>query len=68
MGAAVIMKRMAEASPRFKARMAGALNLFSLLTAAFTELFVRGSLNIAGGIASSTVADANSKMRPGITW
>jgi hypothetical protein len=43
-------ERIAEASPRFKARMAGALSLFSLLTAGFTELFVRGSLNIAGGL------------------
>ena len=50
MSAAVMMKRIAEASPRFKARMAGALNLLSALTAAFTELFVRGRLNIAGGL------------------
>ena len=49
MSAAVIMKRIAEASPRFKARMAGALNLLSLVTAALTELFVRGRLNYAGG-------------------
>jgi hypothetical protein len=46
---AVMTKRIAEASPRFKARMAGALNLLSALRAAFTELFVRGRLNIAGG-------------------
>jgi hypothetical protein len=45
-----MMERIAEASPRFKARMAGALNLLSGLTAAFTELFVRGRLNIAGGL------------------
>jgi hypothetical protein len=45
-----MMERIAEASPRFKARMAGALNLVSALTAAFTELFVRGRLNIAGGL------------------
>jgi hypothetical protein len=44
------MERIAETSPRFKARMAGALSLFSLLTAAFTELFVRGRLNIAGSL------------------
>jgi len=49
MGAAVMMKRIAEASPRFKARMAGALNLFSLLTAGLTEIFVRGRLNFVGG-------------------
>jgi Domain of unknown function (DUF4386) len=45
-----MMERIAEASPRFKARMAGVLSLLSLLTAAFTELFVRGRLNIAGGL------------------
>ncbi len=44
-----MMKRIAEASPRFKARMAGALNFFSLLTAGFTEIFVRGRLNFVGG-------------------
>jgi Domain of unknown function (DUF4386) len=46
---AVMMKRIAEASPRSKARMAGALNFFSLVTAALSELFVRGRLNYAGG-------------------
>jgi hypothetical protein len=50
MSAAAMMKRIAEASPRFKARIAGVLYLFSVLTAAFTELFVRGKLNIAGGL------------------
>jgi hypothetical protein len=49
MGAAGMMERIAEASPRFKARMAGALNFFSLLTAGFTEIFVRGRLNFVGG-------------------
>jgi Domain of unknown function (DUF4386) len=49
MSAAGMMKRIAEASPRFKARMAGALNFFSLLTAGFTETFVRGRLNLVGG-------------------
>jgi hypothetical protein len=49
MNALVMMKRTAEASPRFKARMAGALNFFSLLTAGFTEIFVRGRLNLVGG-------------------
>ena len=44
------MKRIAEASPRFKARIAGALYLLSFLTAAFTELFARGWLNLAGGL------------------
>jgi hypothetical protein len=49
MSAAVVMERIAEASPRFKARMAGALNFLSLLTAGLTESFVRGRLNFVGG-------------------
>jgi len=49
MRAAVMMKWIAEAPPHFKARMAGALNLFSLLLVGFTETFVRGRLNYAGG-------------------
>jgi hypothetical protein len=50
MSPAAMMKRIAEASPRFKARIAGALYLLSLLTAGLTELYVRGKLNIAGGL------------------
>jgi hypothetical protein len=50
MTAAEMKDRIAGASPRFKARMADVLSLLSLLTAAFTELFVRGRLNIAGGL------------------
>ncbi|SPF40949.1 conserved membrane hypothetical protein [Candidatus Sulfotelmatobacter kueseliae] len=46
---AAMMKRIAEASPRFKARIAGLLYFFSLLTAGLTETFVRGRLNYAGG-------------------
>lgn len=49
MSAAVMTQRVAEVSPRLKARLAGALYLFSLLTAATTETFLHGSLNIAGG-------------------
>ncbi|HUJ82727.1 MAG TPA: DUF4386 domain-containing protein [Candidatus Acidoferrales bacterium] len=45
----------AEASPRFKAPIAGALYLLSVLTAAFTELFVHGRLNIAGGLLAVSV-------------
>lgn len=41
--------------PRFKARLAGALYLLSVLTAAVTELFVRGRLNIAGGLIAVAV-------------
>ncbi len=49
MSAAAMMERVREASPRLKARITGVLYLFSLLTAAFTELFVRGKLNFVGG-------------------
>ena len=55
MSATVMMERIAEVSPRFKARMAGVLYLFSVVTAAFTELFVRGRLNIAGGLIAVSV-------------
>jgi hypothetical protein len=48
--ATALMKRIADASPRLRTRIAGALYWFSLVMAAFTELFVRGSLNIAGGL------------------
>src|SRR5580700_9456022 len=47
-----MMKRIAQASPRLKARIAGGLYLLSFLTAAFTELFARGSLNFAGGFVA----------------
>jgi hypothetical protein len=55
MSAAVMMKRMAEAPPGFKARMAGLLYFFSVLTASFTELFVRGRLNFAGGLIAVSI-------------
>ncbi len=50
MSAALIMDRTVEASPLFKARMAGGLYLLSVVTAALTELLFRGALNIAGGL------------------
>jgi Domain of unknown function (DUF4386) len=43
-------QRIAKVSPRFRARLAGVLYLFSVLTATFTELFARGRLNVAGGL------------------
>jgi hypothetical protein len=57
MGAAVMMKRIAEASPRFKARLAGVFFLITMLTAAFTEIFVRvsGRLNFAADLAAGIV-------------
>ncbi len=50
MTTAAMMERIAEVSPRLKARLAGALYLFSLLTVATTETFLGGSWNIAGGL------------------
>jgi hypothetical protein len=55
MGAAVMMKRIAEASPGLKARMAGVLFLFLVLTASFTEFFARGRLSSAAEIAAGIV-------------
>lgn len=45
-----MIKRIAKATPRLKARIAGVLYLLSFLTAALTELFMRGRLNSAGGL------------------
>jgi hypothetical protein len=50
MNGAVMIQRIAQASPRFKARLAGGLWLLSFLVVAFTETFVHGPLNIAGGL------------------
>lgn len=49
------MKRIAEASPRFKARIAGALFLFGLLSAVFGEFFVRRLEIVADLIAVSSM-------------
>src|ERR1700683_372099 len=45
-----MIQRIAEVSPRFKARLAGGLWLLSFLVAAFTETFVHGPSKIAGGL------------------
>ena len=42
-----MMERIAEVSPRFKARIAGVLYLLGVLTAVFAEFVVRGSLGFA---------------------
>ncbi len=52
MSAAGMTQRVAGVSSRWKARLAGALYLFSLLTALTTETFLHGSLNIAGGFVA----------------
>jgi hypothetical protein len=50
-----MMKRFAEASPRFKARMAGAFFLLLVLTAAFTEFFARGRLSSAADLEAGII-------------
>jgi hypothetical protein len=50
-----MMERMSEASPRFKARMAGVLFLLLVLTAAFTEFFARGRLSFAADLAAGII-------------
>ena len=55
MSTAEMMKRMAEVSPCFKARIAGALFLLLVLTAAFTEFFARGRLSLATHVAAGVI-------------
>jgi hypothetical protein len=50
-----MMKRIREASPRFKARIAGVLYLLVILTAAFTEFFVRGRLGFAADLVAGLI-------------
>ena len=55
MSGAQIMKRIAEASPCLKARIAGALFLLLLLTAACTEFFFHGRLSFAADLAAGII-------------
>ncbi|HEY6968979.1 MAG TPA: DUF4386 domain-containing protein [Candidatus Angelobacter sp.] len=55
MRAAVMMKRIAKVSPSFKARIAGVLFLFLVLTSTFTEFFARGRLSFAAHIAAGVI-------------
>src|SRR6266853_900125 len=55
MSGAEIMKRIAEASPCLKARIAGAIFLLLLLTAAFTEFFFHGKLSFAADLAAGVI-------------
>jgi hypothetical protein len=50
MSTAVTMERIAEASPRFKARIAGVLYLTSFVVGIFGEFIVRGRLGFAVGL------------------
>ena len=53
MTAAEMKDRIAEASPRFKARMAGVFQLLEALTAAFPGVFVLGRLVVSGNAAAT---------------
>jgi hypothetical protein len=55
MSAAGMMKRLAETSPRFKARMAGVFFLITMLTAASTELVFPGKLSFAVDVAAGLI-------------
>jgi hypothetical protein len=50
MSTAAMTNRITAAAPRFEARMAGVLFVLSVMTAAIIEIFVRGGLNLAGGL------------------
>jgi hypothetical protein len=51
-----MIKRIADASPRVKARIAGVFFWLLLLTAAFTEFFVRGRLSFAAELSANLAA------------
>ena len=55
MSTSAIIERIANASPRFKARIAGAVFLLVILTAAFTEFFVRGRLGFAADLVAGLI-------------
>ena len=56
MSTAVRTERIAEASPHFKARIAGVLYLIIIVAASFAEFFVRGRL-VVGGDAAATATN-----------
>jgi hypothetical protein len=56
MSTAVMMERIAEASPRLKARMAGVFELLEALTSGFGQVIVPGMLVVAGN-ATATAAN-----------
>src|SRR5438046_5556435 len=53
MSTTVIMSRIAEASPRFKARMAGVFELLEALTSGFGQVIVPGMLIVSGNAAAT---------------
>lgn len=53
MGTAVMMGQIPEASPRFKARIAGVFYLLTILTRMFVEIFVRNRLVVSDDAAAT---------------
>lgn len=53
MNETILPERMAEASPRFRARMAGAFQLLESLTATFGQVIVLGKLVVSGNAAAT---------------
>ena len=53
MSAAIMMERIADASPQFKARMAGVFYLLTTLTRMFVEIFVRNRLVVSDDAATT---------------
>src|SRR4029077_10479978 len=52
-GGYVMMERIAEASPRFKARMTGVFEVLEGMTSAFGQVFVLGRLVVSGNAAAT---------------
>jgi len=52
MSTPVIVDRITEASPRLKARMAGACQLLEAITATFGQVIVLGRLVVSGNAAA----------------
>ena len=50
-----MLKWIREASPSFKARVAGGLFLLVILTAAFTQFFIRGRLGFAADLSAGLI-------------
>jgi hypothetical protein len=52
-GGSKVTERMADVSPRFKARIAGLLYLIVIVGGIFAEVFVRGRLTVSGDAAAT---------------